>query len=170
MGVTTTNTTVTGTTTTEATPIPAFYTSSPPATGSSAASSVEGTESRVFFLCLRAVVAFCWAASRRTLEKMLFAYLQSTVNPILRSLLAGFRRGAAATSHGAAPARASAQAAAAVVTEDSETQGTPLQQAASSKKVSWSYMRGAYYLLCLLLRSPAGFMETLPCRCLARLE
>ena len=51
--------------------------------------TLKGQESsHVLLLCLHGITTFCWAASRRILERMLLAYLQSAVNPILRSLIA----------------------------------------------------------------------------------
>jgi hypothetical protein len=115
----------------------------------SGAGSAKGQESsRVLLICLRAIAAFCWAASRRTLERMLLAYLQSTVNPTLRSLIAKVT--AIARGGGDVPTFATAA-------EDSEAPdlndkggaGAVTNQASgasvNSKKVSWTYMRGAFF-------------------------
>lgn len=67
----------------------------------------KGQESlHVLLLCLRGITTFCWAASRRILERMLLAYLQSAVNPILRSLIANLT--AITCSGGSVPTGASA--------------------------------------------------------------
>ena len=76
----------------EADPVPTCYIA--PATeresgAGSANANAKGSRAVLLF-CLRGIAAFCWAASRRTLERMLLAYIQSSVDPaMLRSLLAG---------------------------------------------------------------------------------
>jgi len=126
---------------TKATPIPACYYYPPPtppiecSSGAGSANS-KGSESRVFLLlCLRGIAAFCWAASRRTLERMLLAYLQSAVNPTWHSLIAGL------TAAAAAPARASSAPDDAQVQVLGDKEGGGV--VASPKKVFWSYLRGA---------------------------
>lgn len=99
----------------------------------SAAAKEEG--SRVLLLlCLRGIATFCWAASRRTLERMLLAYLQSAVNPTWHSLIASITAGPRG-----APSPEDLR--------DKEG-GVVARQAAggacaSPKKVFWSYLRGA---------------------------
>ena len=127
--------------TTKATSNPAYY-------GGAGSAKGQGQESsRVLFLCLRGVVAFLLAASRRTLERILLAYLQSTVNPALRYLsavltatLRGGGRGFA-TSASVAEAEEESRA-----LNDKEGAVTyqPGGACVNSKKVSWTYMRGAF--------------------------
>jgi hypothetical protein len=131
-----------------ATPIPTCYIA-PPIERDSGAGSANAKGSRaVLLFCLRGIAAFCWAASRRTLEKMLFAYIQSSVDPtVLRSLIAGL------VAVGAQGASALAPADDARVLRGKEGGAGVVAHRAgagaagaceSPKKVSWSYLRGAY--------------------------
>jgi hypothetical protein len=124
---------------TKATPNPAY----------SGAGSPKGQESsRVLLLCLRGIAAFCWAASRRTLERMLLAYLQSTVNAtLLRSLIANLT--AIVRGGGGVPTCTSKaeELEARRALDDKEGAGAVTgggeSACVNSKKVSWTYMRGA---------------------------
>jgi len=114
----------------------------------SGAGSPKGQDSsRVLLLCLRGIAAFCWAASRRTLERILLAYLQSTVNPALRSLITNFTATVRSGGGGGVPTCAFV-AEAAVEEARNEPEGAVTYQAGgacmNSKKVSWTYMRGAF--------------------------
>ena len=110
--------------------------------------------SRILLLCLRGIVAFLLGASRRTLERILLAYLHSTVNPPLRSLIAILTatvRGAGGdVPTGASPAEAEKEGRAL-----SDKEGAVTYQAGgarmNSKKVSWTYMRGAFSRLYLFV-------------------
>ena len=118
----------------------------------SGAGSPKGQESsRVLLLCLRGIAAFCWAASRRVLERMLLAYLQSTVNPtLLRSLVANLT--ALVRGAGVVPTCASeVEELEARALDDKEGAGAGAvtgggeSACVNSKKVSWNYMRGAAF-------------------------
>jgi hypothetical protein len=119
--------------------------------------STRGSSRVVLLLCLRALAAFVWAASRSTLQRMLLAYLQSAVvAPTWRSFLAS-----------AAPrfrvAAAALRAVPAVPVHD-DGDGGPLHAHrvrgtgtgavahrvanSNAKRVSWSYLRGAYHSTC----------------------
>jgi hypothetical protein len=134
-------TTTTGATKT--TPIPAcsYYIPTPtptPIEYSAGAGSAK-EESRLLLICLRGIAAFCWAASRRTLERMLLAYLQSAVNPTWHSLIASLT--AAASPRGvtsADEAQALRDKEGAVVARHAAGGAC-----ASPKRVFWSYLRGA---------------------------
>jgi len=139
------NTAVTTTATpgsTNATPIPTCYTY--PVDRRSGAGSEKGGESlRVLLLCLHGIAAFCWAASRRALERTLLAYLQSTVNPAWRSFIASLT--GATASQGVSTCPTPTHEAQAL---HDDTGDTVTHQAggacANSKTVSWTYMRGAW--------------------------
>jgi hypothetical protein len=137
------NTAATATTpgATKATSNPTYY-------GEAGSPKGQGQESsRILFLCLRGIVAFLWAASLRTLEKMLFAYLQSTVNPTLRSLIA-ILTATARGGGGVVPTSASAAEAEEKSRALRDKEGAVTYQASgacvNSKKGSWTYMRGAF--------------------------
>jgi hypothetical protein len=108
----------------------------------------KGQESsHVLLLCLRGIAAFCWAVSRRTLERILLAYLQSAVNPTLRSLIANLI--AIARGGGGVPTSASAaEGAAEEARALNDKEVSVIYQAGgacvNSKKVSWNYMRGPF--------------------------
>ena len=141
----------TGTTKT-ASPVPTCYISSPTGcdsgAGSASATWKEWRTSTILLFCLRGIAAFCWAASRRTLERMLLAYLQSSVDPtILRSLIAGLIT--AGPRGASAPAPAGDGDGGRAVRGNLKEGGAVAHRAAggacaSPKKVSWSYLRGAY--------------------------
>jgi len=142
---------------TKATPNPTYYTHLHPIERSGTGSP-KGQESlRVLLLCLRGIVAFFWAASRRTLERMFLAYLQSTVNPTLRFLFANLTTTARGGGGGVVPTCASATegAAADEARALNDKEGAVTYQAGgacvNSKKVSWTYMRGAFSRLYPLL-------------------
>jgi hypothetical protein len=59
----------------------------------SGAGSTE-EESRVLLLCLRGIAAFCLAASRRSLGRVLLVYFQSAANPTWHSVLIASLTGA----------------------------------------------------------------------------
>ena len=135
------------TTTTKATPIPTCYTQtpSPPHIECSSSSSGAGSAKesrRILLLCLRGIAAFCWAASRRTLERMLLAYLQSVIdNSSWRSLFTGLT---GSGSRGV-PTLACADALAADEARafrDKEGGGAGGGACVNQKKVFWSYLRG----------------------------
>lgn len=110
----------------------------------------KGQESsHVLLLCLRGIAAFSWAASRRTLERMLLAYLQSAVNPTLRSLIASLT---AIARGGGVPTGASATEVAAEEARDlNDKEVSVIYQAGdacvNTKKVPWNYMRGTFSCL-----------------------
>ena len=132
-------------TTTKVTPIPTCYTQAPPpieCSSSSGAGSAKETR-RILLLCLRGIAAFCWAASRRTLERMLLAYLQSVVdNSSWRSIFANL------TGPRGVPAPTCADAAADKerALRDKEGGGAEGGACANQKKVFWSYLRGALFV------------------------
>jgi hypothetical protein len=133
-----------------------------PTSGYSGAGSPKGQDSvssRILLLCLRGIAAFFWAVSRRILERMLLAYLQSTVNPtLLRSLIANL----IAIARGASGVRLSTCAASKAEAEklearqdfDDDKEGgvdaVTGGACVNLKKVSWTYMRGAVFYLLLL--------------------
>ena len=128
----------------EADPVPTCYIA--PATerdsgAGSANANAKGSRAVLLF-CLRGIAAFCWAASRRTLERMLLAYIQSSVDPtMLRSLLTGL---IAVGSQGA-PALAPADKARDFRGKEGGAVARYTGGAcATPKKVSWNYLRGAY--------------------------
>jgi hypothetical protein len=163
---------------TKATPNPTCYTHTHPIDFSGAGAPKGQESSHVLLLCLRGIVAFFWAASRRTLERMFFAYLESTVNPTLRSLIANLTN--SARGGGGVPTCASAAVAAAEEARAlNDKEGAVTYQAGAacvnSKKVSWTYMRGAFSRLYPLFRDRlierGGEMRlSAVCRCLPRLE
>src|ERR1700730_17568304 len=71
------------------TPRPAACGPCPPSDtqGGTSASNGDG-EPRILLICLRGIAAFIWAASRSALQRMLIAYLQSTVSPTWHSFVA----------------------------------------------------------------------------------
>ena len=128
---------------TKTTPNPACYTHP---VGYSGAGSAKGQEpSHVLHFCLRGIAAFCWAALRRTLERMLFDYLRLTANLAWCSLIASLT---AAGSRGGEPTSVSEAAAAAGPLVLCDKEGAIAHQAdgpcSNSKKMSWSYLRGVY--------------------------
>jgi hypothetical protein len=133
---------------TKATPNPTYYTHTHPIERSGASSPKgHGQESsHVLLLCLRGIVAFFWAASRRTLERMFLAYLQSTINPTLRFLIANLTAITRRGSGGGGVRTCASAAAEAQALNDKE--GAVTYQAGgacvNSKKVSWTYMRGGF--------------------------
>lgn len=142
------NTAATTTATPEATnttPNSTCYTH--PVDYSGASSTNDQESSRFLLLCLRGIAAFCLAASRRTIERIVLAYLQSTVNPTLCSLIAYLT----ATARGGRGVSTSASASAEAVEEaqtlnDNESAVAYRAGGArvNSKKVSWNYMRGTF--------------------------
>ena len=127
-----------------ATPVPTCYIA-PPIEPDSGAGSANAKGRTVILFCLRGIAAFCWAASRRTLERMLFAYIQSSIDPtILRSLIAGL---VAVGSQGA-PALAPADDVRVLRGKEggavAHRAGAGAGACESPKKMSWSYLRGAY--------------------------
>jgi hypothetical protein len=140
MDMTATTTTAGLTTTTKVTPIPTCYTPATPPIECSiggVGSAKEHESRRVLLLCLRGIAAFCWAASRRTLERMILAYLQSAVanvNPTWPSLFASLTapRGVPTCDDNEAK-----------VLRNKEG-GTGGAACANQKKVFWSYLRGAF--------------------------
>lgn len=137
-----------------------------PTSGYSGAGSPKGQDSvssRILLLCLRGIAAFFWAVSRRILERMLLAYIQSTVNPtLLRSLItnliaivrgaSGVRLPTCATSKAEAEELEARQD----FDDDKEGGVDAVTESGGAcvnlKKVSWTYMRGAvFYLLFLEL-------------------
>ena len=135
---------------TKATPSPTYYTHPHPIDYSGASSPKGQESSHVLLLCLRGIVAFFWAASRRTLERMFLAYLQSTVNPTLRSLIAHLTAAAHGAGGGGGVPTCASAAAEETATEArvlNDKEGAVTYQAGgacmNSKKVSWTYMRGA---------------------------
>ena len=141
----------------------------------SGAGSPKGQESsHVLLLCLRGIAAFCWASLRRTLERMFLAYLQSTVNPTFLSLIANLT--ATARGGSGVPTCASAGEESRALNDN---EGVATYQAGgaclNSKKVSWTYMRGAFSRLNTVFRD--GLIErggemrlSAVYRCLPRLE
>jgi hypothetical protein len=128
---------------TKTTPNPACYTH---AVDYSETGSAKGQEPfRVLHFCLRGIVAFCWAALRRTLERMLFNYLRSTTHLAWCSLIASIT---AAGSRGGDPTGVSEAAPADGPLALYDKEGAVAHQAggpcSNSKKVSWSYLRGVY--------------------------
>ena len=121
--------------------------------GSASATWKEWRTSTILLFCLRGIAAFCWAASRRTLERMLLAYLQSSVDPtVLRSLIAGLitvgPRGAPApVPTGEARTVRGKEGGAVAVAHRAVGAGAG-GGCATPRKVSWSYLRGAYTSLC----------------------
>jgi hypothetical protein len=84
---------------------------------------------------------------------MLLAYLQSTINPTLRSLIANFTATVTARGSDGVPTCASAaEEAAEEARALNDKEGVVAYQASgacvNSKKVSWTYMRGAFSRLC----------------------
>lgn len=148
MDITITTTTTAGETGPSAIPACCYP---PPAACTGSGASSTNNQSRVLAF-LRALAAFCWAASRGALGKMFLAYLQSTVNPTWRSLVASLGVGVGSTAPGGGiPVVVD------VDDDDDDAQGRrPLADAhhtdagasaaANSKKVSWSYLRGAYHV------------------------
>jgi hypothetical protein len=161
-------------------PNPIYYTRPHPVDYSGAGSPKGQESSRALLFCLRGIVAFFWAASRRTLERMLLAYLQSTlaVNPTLRSLIANFTATVTTRGGDGVPTCASAVEAAVEARALDGKEGAVTYQAGgacvNSKKVSWTYMRGAFLRLYPLFRDrliERGVeMRLSACRCLPRLE
>jgi hypothetical protein len=94
------------------------------------AGDTNANESR-FSHYLRIVVAFCWVASRGTLQKILFTYFQSTIVRIWYSVAVLRRRQGSVE-----PAMNNGPQGAAASTLPAPT--TP------PKKLSWSYLRGAH--------------------------
>ncbi|KAI0247900.1 hypothetical protein BJV78DRAFT_1241601 [Lactifluus subvellereus] len=92
-------------------------------------SAANASESRLS-LCLHGIVAFCWAASRGALQRMLFTYLQSTVVRIWRSVV--IPRGGQGCAEPAMKEGAAEGPAAWGLSAPTT----------SAKKVSWSYLRG----------------------------
>jgi hypothetical protein len=158
---------------TKATPNPTYYTHTHPIErGGASSPKGHGQESsHVLLLCLRGIVAFFWAASRRTLERMFLAYLQSTINPTLRFLIANLtaitrRGGGGGGVRTCASAVEEAQAL-------NDKEGAVTYQAGgacvNSKKVSWTYMRGAFSRLYPLFNDrliERGGENAAICRCL----
>jgi hypothetical protein len=142
----------TGTTKAASLVVPTCYISSPTGcdsgAGSASATWKEWRTSTILLFCLRGIAAFCWAASRRTLERMLLAYLQSSVDPtILRSLIAGLitagPRGASApVPTGEAWTVRGKEGGAVAVAHRAVGAGAG-GGCATPRKVSWSYLRGA---------------------------
>lgn len=125
---------------TKATPNPTCYTQPHPIDRSGAGTPKGQDSSHVLLLCLRGIIAFFWAASRRTLERILLAYLQSAVSPTVRALIANLT----ATVRGGDVSTCASAAEEAGALNDK--QGVVTYQAGSAcanpKKVSWTYMRG----------------------------
>ena len=113
----------------------------------SGAGSPSNQESSHFLLlCLQGIAAFCLAASRRTIERIVLAYLQSTVNPTLCSLVAYLTATARGGRDVSTGAFASAEAAEEAQTLNDNESAVYQSGGArvNSKKVSWTYMRGAF--------------------------
>jgi len=112
----------------------------------------DDDEPRILLICLRGIVAFVWAASRSALQKMLIAYLQSTVSPTWHSFIA------TATTTTATAVRAGAPWLHVVDTQPPlqahhASQGTLAGTAvvahravslSRARKASWSYLRGTH--------------------------
>ncbi|KAF8498500.1 hypothetical protein F5888DRAFT_1633775 [Russula emetica] len=135
---------------TKAIPNPTYHTDAHPIDLSGAGFSKGQESSRVLLLCLHGIAAFCWAASRRTLERILLAYLQSAVNLTLRSLIANLtaivRGGGSGSSSSSVPTCVSATEVEEEARALNDKEGAVTYQAGgacvNSKKVSWTYMRG----------------------------
>jgi hypothetical protein len=134
----------------KATPNPTCYTRAHPIdlSGAGTLNFKDQEPSHVLLLYyLRGIAAFCWAASRRTLERMLLTYLLSAVNPTLRSLIANLTA-IARGGGGGVPTSASAEEAAEEAQALNDKEVSVICQAGgacvNSKKVSWNYMRGAF--------------------------
>ena len=133
---------------TKATPNPTCFTHPVDYSGAGSPKPDAGGQElpRVLLLCLRGIAAFCWAASRRTLERILVAYFQSAVNPTFRSLIANLT----AIARGGGATRTCASAAEEIPALN-DKEGAVTYRAGSacvnSKKVSWTYMRGGFLRL-----------------------
>jgi hypothetical protein len=113
-------------------------------TAASSSSGDDDGAQRMLLICLRGIVAFVWAASRSALQRMLIAYIQSTVSvsPTWHSFVA------TATTTAATAVRAGVPWLYVVETQPQGTGGTAVvaHRAVSShvKKASWSYLRGTH--------------------------
>ena len=138
--------------TTTATPGPTKAAPNPACSG---AGSPKGQESsRILLLCLRAIAAFFWAASRRTLERMVLAYFHSTVDPTLRSLIANLTAIARGGRGGVPTCTLKVEEEAAEETRglnDKRAGAVKDGACVNSKKVSWTYMRGPFFAFDLFL-------------------
>lgn len=160
-----------------ATPNPISYTQPHPIDDTSGAGSPKSPDSsRVLLFCLRGIVVFFWAVSRRTVERMLLSYLQSTASTTLRTLITNLTAFARGDGSGSVQRRAPAGEEARAL---NDREGAVTYQAGSacvnSKKVSWTYMRGAFSRLYPLFRDRVierggETRLSVVCRCLPCLE